>query len=526
MGHLFISYSHKDKAYAHKLQRYLLEKGFEAWIDDRIDLGARWPHEIEKRVRECDAFILVMSPNSRDSEWVQNELMLARDLKKRIFPLLLEGEAWWHLRTTQYVNVQGGKLPPASFLLSLADAAPRGVSREVPAPAEKTGAGGMPNINFYGDVSGNVIIGDSNQIKPAKPGRGALVQPDKLPQTPKIKPEIVIALIGLVGTIITALCAWAASPTFLAMMARTPAPTLTAALAPVLTSNVPETKPLATQTLDLPINPFFSQSSTSLPIGIPDLTATPTFPRVPTSFATETPGIKTEIIDAKGVTMRLVAAGTFTMGSDAYYDEKPIHTVKLPDYYMDVYEVTNTLYKACVDSGGCAAPHDTHSYNDSKYANHPVVYVDWTQAKIYCEWRAARLPTEAEWEKAARGADGRTYPWGNNMPDKTLLNYNGSEVSDTTDVGAYPTGKSPHGMYDMAGNVWEWVADWYSETYYYDTLGENAFGPQGPTSGTYRVLRGGSWGDNDYSIRSADRVMYGPDGWYNVFGFRCALSSP
>lgn len=174
MGHIFISYSHKDKAYAHKLQRYLLEKGFEAWLDDRIDFGAHWAHEIEKRLRECDAFILVMSSNSHESEWVQNELMLARELKKRIFPLLLEGEAWWHARTTQYVNVQGGKLPPASFLLSLAEALPRGVGCEMPIQEEKNGADGMPSVNVCGDVSGSVIIG--GEIKPVKSDQGASAQ--------------------------------------------------------------------------------------------------------------------------------------------------------------------------------------------------------------------------------------------------------------------------------------------------------------------------------------------------------------
>ena len=497
MGHLFISYSHKDKAYAHKLQRHLLEKGFEAWIDDRIDFGAHWPHEIEKRLRECDAFILVMSSNSHESEWVQNELMLARKLKKRIFPLLLDGEDWWHVSTTQYVNVQGGKLPPASFLVNLAEASPRGASRELPAQVEKTASGTLPGINFYGDVSGNVIIGDSNQIKPAKPGRGALVQPDEPPKAPKIKTEIVIALIGLVGTIITALAAWAASPALMAFMNRTPEPTLTltATLTPGKKPDFPPTSTLPALTPILPPTQAFTPTATSLP---------------------------TEIIDAKGVTMRLVPAGVFTMGSDAYDNEKPIHEVMLPDYYMDVYEVTNALYRACVDADGCAAPKDTRRYNDSKYANHPVVYVDWNQAKTYCEWRFARLPTEAEWEKAARSADGRTYPWGNNAPDKTLLNYN-NNIGDTSAVGSYLGGRSPYGMYDMSGNVWEWVADWYSETYY-GTLGENAFDPQGPASGSVRVLRGGAWYYSNVNTRSAYRSRYVPGDRLNGFGFRCALS--
>jgi hypothetical protein len=121
MGHIFISYSHKDKAYVDKLQKYLLKQGFDAWIDDRIDYGTRWPREIEKRLKDCEAFILIMSTNSYESEWVQNELSFARQLKKPIFPLLLDGVVWWHLQTTQYVDVKKGKLPPAKFFVRLSE---------------------------------------------------------------------------------------------------------------------------------------------------------------------------------------------------------------------------------------------------------------------------------------------------------------------------------------------------------------------------------------------------------------------
>lgn len=495
MGHLFISYSHKDKAYAHKLQRHLLEKGFEAWIDDRIDFGARWPYEIEKRVRECDAFILVMSPNSHESEWVQNELMLARELKKRIFPLLLDGEAWWHVRTRQYVNVQGGKLPPASFLLGLAEAAPRGASQHAPAESEKPPADASPNINFYGDVSGQVIVGDGNRMQTARPGKGAPAKAAGDKKPPKIKTEIVVALIALAGTVITAL---AASPALLARMERTPDPPLTTTFAP---SQTP-----ALRLTDTP--------ASSAPSLTPTLTFTPTDTPLPT--------MPTEITDTKGVLMRLVPAGIFTMGSNLQDNEKPIHTVMLPDYYMDVYEVTNTHYNACVEAGGCIRPKFASKFTDAAFADHPVVYVDWNQANIYCEWRGARLPTEAEWEKAARGTDSRTYPWGNNAPDKTLLNYN-SNLGGTSLVGSYESGKSPYGMYDMAGNVWEWVADWYSDAYY-DALDEDALDSQDLVSDSYRVLRGGAWSSYASNSRSAYRLKFRPDHWSLDIGFRCALS--
>jgi len=148
--------------------------------------------------------------------------------------------------------------------------------------------------------------------------------------------------------------------------------------------------------------------------------------------------------------------------------------------------------------------------------------VDWNMAKTYCEWRDARLPTEAEWEKAARGSeDQRFYPWGTSTINCQIANYNGPGgcYNGTTKAGSYEDGKSPYGVYDMAGNVWEWVADWYSETYYNISPTNN---PIGPDSGLARVLRGGSWNRQEYDVRVSNRNRYNP-GYFNFdIGFRCA----
>jgi serine/threonine-protein kinase len=233
-----------------------------------------------------------------------------------------------------------------------------------------------------------------------------------------------------------------------------------------------------------------------------------------------------ERTDAKGVTMRLVPASEFTMGSEnGSDDEKPIHQVYLDAYYIDKYEVTNALYETCVSAGVCDPPKQTKSYTRSsyygnlQYADYPVIYVDWNQANTYCEWRGARLPTEAEWEKAARGTDGRTYPWGNDSPNSNLLNYN-SNVGDTTEVGKYPAGASVYGMLDMAGNVWEWVSSFYQSYPYSAGDGREDLNASG-----LRVLRGGSWYYGGYGVRSADRYWDDPSLIFlSRVGFRCALS--
>ena len=221
--------------------------------------------------------------------------------------------------------------------------------------------------------------------------------------------------------------------------------------------------------------------------------------------------------------MVYVPAGEFTIGSEGGdSDEQPIHEVYLNAYWIDKYEVTNGQYAQCVAAGSCSAPGSTGSYTrssyygNSQYEDYPVIYVSWYDAEDYCTWAGGRLPSEAEWEKAARGTDERVYPWGDVSPTSQLVNYN---TRDTKTVGSYPDGASPYGALDMAGNVWEWVADWYGS--YSSGVVSN---PQGPSTGDYRILRGGSWGNYVEGLRASDRDGYYPDysGYY--YGFRCATS--
>ncbi len=248
-----------------------------------------------------------------------------------------------------------------------------------------------------------------------------------------------------------------------------------------------------------------------------------------------------------GMVQVFVPSGSFRMGgvdADAQSDEKPAHNVSMSSFWIDKVEVTNSMYQLCVQANACDAPRDFKSatrpsyFGNAQFNDYPVIYVNWQDAFNFCKWVGGRLPTEAEWEYAARGsADYRRFPWGDQSPDNSLANYDFTQ-RDTTRVGSFPTGASPFGALDMAGNVWEWVNDFYSPTYYGNAPSQNPQGPTAGVNGPRKVIRGGSWADPYKELRVSNRgYALAPDltadsksaaymGEANdKIGFRCAADN-
>ena len=505
---VFLCHAHADRDAVRGLYARLTQDGVNAWLDKaKLLPGQDWELEIRKAVREADVVVVCLSKQFNQRGFRQKEVRLALDTAMEmpegeifIIPARLEEcDNLESLRRWHWVDL----FEEDGYEMLMRALRTRANRIDVTLQAEQIW---LSNVTApYKSESPSSRKQDTPKANQSKPEK---IQAKKGLSTGKPNTAIVVALIGLFVTI----CVTLISSPFIGKMFSI-APETTVVMSIPTKTLVPSTNTPAPLT-DTPILP----TNTPIP---------PTNIPVPQTF-TPTPGIGS-FIESDGVMMLYIPAGTFLMGAEKYEDEKPIHSVVLDAYYMDKFEVTNAAYKRCVDLGACNPPtkskSSTHAayYNNPEFDEYPVIYVDWNMAKTYCEWHGDRLPTEAEWEKAARGTDGRTFPWGESI-SCNKANYNYKCVGDTTKVGSYLDGVSPYGLYDMAGNVWEWVNDWYDENYYQNSPLEN---PLGPTIGQDHVFRGGSWYHFVDFERSAFRDINAPS--YisgDVIGFRCARSLP
>ena len=475
MTQVFISYSRKDLIFVERLAEDLGAAGLEVWYDlSGLEGGTRWGQEIQNAIDASQCFVVVLSPNSIDSEWVEKEFMYANSLKKKIIPLLYQPckTPMWFINL-HFIDVQGDSYDSHFWIILKAmGVKPGDMKRKVKPVVE------LPSIQAKPE----------SQIPPVPPVAQEMQKIVPPRRKIKILPVVIFGLVGLAAVI--AFAAWGM-------------PLLAARLAPNFTPTVKTTRnPKLTQTL------------------IPSLT--------PTKKFTNAAALWTRSAD--GMVMVYVPAGNFIMGANsANRGGQLVHNVFLDAYWIDKTDVTNAMYSLCVNAAACQASGQSGSstrtsyYGNSLYDNYPVIWVNWNDASSYCQWAGVRLPTEAQWEKATRGTDGRPYPWGTSNPNKSLLNYN-QNIGDTTSVDGYPTGAGPYGALDMAGNVWDWVNDWYGPNYFAASPSTN---PQGPSGGTFRVLRGGAWNNNaiafiDSSLRDWQTSGYAS----NSLGFRCARLSP
>ena len=466
----FISYSRVNSEFVVRLAKDLKAAGYDVWLDQLdIPKGARWDDAIEAAVERSSTFMIVLAPESIESQNVKDELSYAIDSGKHILPVVIRPcKIPLRLRRFQYVD-----FTDKPYKESLADI------KRLLSNSQRLTQPPPPEAAVYEDTG-----------SPSPLVSGALPQPEFLAPlesfrepAPERKNQLQRFMLP-VGVAVLALAIVGGAVAF------------------ALNRNGPSAVP--------PPSPSITVTLTPAPP-----TMTPTMTPIP---------VPVEVPDEHGVSMRLVSPSDFIMGSDAgMEDEGQAQLIYLDTFYIDKYEVTNSQYRACVTAGACLPPKKLNSstragyYNKPEFNSYPVVYVDWNMARNYCEWRGARLPTEAEWEKAARGPEGSVYPWGEEISCEEA-NFSGCQ-KDTAAVSSFADAVSTYGVYNMAGNVYEWVSSLY-KPYPYDLFD----GREDLEAPGERVLRGGSWlsVDRENEVRSAHREKADPATAKENIGFRCA----
>jgi len=502
--HTFISYAHEDSHFATRLAHDLRRQGLEVWVEQwDIPPEVEWDVALGRAIKSCRYFLLVLSPAAVDSWVVRDQFMLARRNGKRMVPVLYRPcRLPSALQDLVWIDFSGRHYHEALRQL---------LNRYFPEQVgqlESRPNAIRANLVWLWQRTILPLVGKLDQgSRPSSAG----------PLPPVDRPEQPVELKYEAGPLFSS----GSTPLWLPKLLRLLWPGW---LGPLLAS----VGLIAGLLFLWPGYGPGSSSSAAVIATLEIVRPSPTPQPLPTP-------VNTQVRPKDGKVMVLIPAGEFLMGSVesdrlAEEDELPQRPVYLDAYWIDKTEISNVQYQLCVEDGACSPPRSQGSrFEDS---HQPVVGVDWHQADAYCQWSGGRLPSEAEWEKAARGTDGRIYPWGDRF-DGTRLNFcdagcvadwKDRRINDgysyTAPVGNYPRGASPFGVLDMSGNVWEWTADWYDAGYYSRAAARN---PTGPPSGEQRVVRGGSWYYYGKNLRAANRHRDAPTYRYDNIGFRCVV---
>ncbi len=508
---VFISYRRTDMYKALAVYQDLTSRGYDVFLDYTSIHAGDFEQIIISNIKARAHFVLILTPTALDDcgnpdDWLRREVETAIDEERNIVPLFFDNFSFSAPSVAEKLT---GKLAMVKRFNGL----------KIPSEYFSEAMDRLRE-NFLSDPFDIVIHPISNEVRrvvraeqsAANKAAAGLNLADL--KKPKFQAYWIVAGVMVIGLVI------------FGIFSLIPKSGESALLTPTKTHQVQ-----ATNTIE----PVISTPSVTLPAS----TASPLPPA-----AVSTLVVGDSMTSPKdGMTLLYIPAGDFEMGSTGNEaDERPVHDVYLNAFFMDQTEVTNAMYAICVNDGKCEPPRANTSYTQNAsngsfyygnplFDNYPVIFVSWVDARNYCKWADRRLPTEAEWEKAATWDAGkeikRIYPWGNKI-DCTYANYYGKGndlcVGDTSAVGSYPDGVSFYGILDMAGNVWEWVADRYDPEYYGVT--SEYSNPTGPRSGDYIVIRGGSFlTGRATGVRSSDRDKLPPDNTSHNIGFRCAMDA-
>lgn len=549
---VFLCYAKEDRNKVRELYHWLQKDNFTVWFDEEEILpGQDWELEIEKAINGTDAVIVFLSNQAIVKEgYVQKEIHHILDVALRkpegkifVIPLRLDDcSVPLRLQAWHWVDFFPEEVKGVAYkriLYSLDSAANyakgtrKGLSHQYPEE------GNLPSISKAEEkklkkketIPTNKRASSKSKVKKSKF---------------KISFDRTLQISSLVVAIFTCVAAYLVIPGIpkwvngllhpsksTATLEKTPPPTLifcptgvgpdgiVAGDYPPSSLSQEQRQWLFTLFNNQGIAPdgYGGQRCISVaPSPTSPITPFPTFPSTPTVL----PSV---VVDEEGVSMALMPSGEFTMGAiNGSEDSKPEKKAYLDNFYIDIYEITNFQYNVCVSSGICQLPTDLRSssrpfyYNDPEYKNYPVIYVSWYMAKTYCGWRGGRLPSEAEWERTARGKEGLIYPWGSDINcGLANIGYGLSLCKgDTTPVGSYDPANN---IYDITGNVWEWTNSLY-RPYPYNA----SDGREDPIIKEPRVYRGGSWATYDYQLQTTFRNSSYPDYVSPFLGFRCVRS--